>query len=366
MKKVFLKGYLKHNLGDDLFIKMICERYNEKFFINNSINMKYDKMFDNLYSNKSVVKYIYYKLISKLKKKKNYLELRMINSCDYLVTIGGSIFIENTSNMYQQIYIMNEVYNTRPKKYILGSNFGPYIHYEFKNEIKNIFTKCEDVCFRDAFSYKLFEELSNVRVNPDIIFSLNIEKYVNVSLEKEKMVLFSIIDCKSRNNLKKYNEEYEKKIIELIRFFNNKNYKIVLMSFCKYEKDEIAIERLIKKCKLDKKIDCNIIDLFKYDRNIDDAMKLFAKCSIVVGTRFHANILGIRFGKKIIPISYSDKTINSLRDAGYTSNIYEIKKINDLIVNEDLLDNDYNVEINELSKKAELQFLKLDEIFEKK
>ena len=47
MKKIFIMAYLRNNLGDDLFVKELINRYpNEKFYID-VIDLKYGEVFRN-------------------------------------------------------------------------------------------------------------------------------------------------------------------------------------------------------------------------------------------------------------------------------------------------------------------------------
>lgn len=47
MKKIFIMAYLRNNLGDDLFVKELINRYpSEKFYIN-VIDLKYGEVFIN-------------------------------------------------------------------------------------------------------------------------------------------------------------------------------------------------------------------------------------------------------------------------------------------------------------------------------
>ena len=49
MKSVFLKAYSRNNLGDDLFIYVICKRYKNKFTMLSNKKMTYElREFGNL------------------------------------------------------------------------------------------------------------------------------------------------------------------------------------------------------------------------------------------------------------------------------------------------------------------------------
>lgn len=356
MKKVYLKAYLKKNLGDDLFLKIICERYNCLFVVNNNPKIKYNGMCNNLISNNSLFRYSFYKLISIIFKDYNFFEKKLVKKCDLMVTIGGSIFIENIAQSEEQLNRMCDIYSLNIDKLILGANFGPYKTNEFRNVIEqNIFCNCIDVSFRDKYSYNLFSSLANVRCNPDIIFSLNINK---LKLRSEKKVVISVINCKDRNI---DSEVYENKIVELIKYFDNEKYETVLMSFCQYEGDEEAINAIFEKIKYEK-FNKKVSKYF-YRGDIDQALEVLAESNIIVGSRFHANILGLKMKKKILPIAYSDKTINALKDLGYKGKIYDARNLNDFILNDDFKKNiNYICDVSNQVLESEKHFEKLDSI----
>lgn len=356
MKKVFIKAYICRNLGDDLFIKILTDRYKNKFICTslNKYLAKYNnniKVYNNLFI---LLKYKFFK--ESLKKNIIYdvFDYKK-EKADIMINIGGSLFIEgNTMKYYENLYKnYNKVYKPY---YILGANFGPYKNEEFVELIeKNVFEKAEDICFRDEYSYNKFKHLKNVRKAADIVFSLNIDKF---KIENRNQVVISV-----KKISKELNDKYEQKIIDFIKFFSEKDYKIILMSFCKSEGDEEAIKSILSK--VDKKYKNNISQ-FMYDGNIDEALDVIAKSKIVVGTRFHANILGMLFNKVVIPISYNHKTINTLKDLNFKGKYMDINNMDDFNVY-DLTDEDlkYICDVSEQRKDAENHFKELDKILEK-
>lgn len=45
---------------------------------------------------------------------------------------------------------------------------------------------------------------------------------------------------------------------------------------------------------------------------------------VVIASRFHANVISIMFGKKLLPVVYSEKTSNILKDIGINKKIISI------------------------------------------
>ena len=74
-------------------------------------------------------------------------------------------------------------------------------------------------------------------------------------------------------------------------------------------------------------------------------------------------VLGMRLEKSIIPIIYSDKTLNLLDDVGYNSIVFDIRKaelISPLKIDSKALD--YRVDVSKQKKDAINQFKILDEL----
>lgn len=359
MIKIYIDAVLEKNLGDDLFVFILINRYRNCMFYSQT-RFDYSDYKENLkiYSGK----YINYinKIMSAIFKQGKFCGKILKNKCNYMVGIGGSIFMEwgNIKKIKRHF----SIYSKEKKYFILGANFGPYKTNEFKYFIKESVLKyAQDVCFREEHSYELFKDLPNVRYASDIVFTLDTS---NIKITDNKKVVISVIDCDKKIN-SKYTELYENKIIELIKLFYTKGYEITLMSYCKSEGDEFAIERIISKLD-DEKIRKDINKYF-YDGNIEEALNVMGDCQIVIGTRFHANILGLVMNKTIIPIAYSDKTLNVLKDMNFKGKVFDIRDMDNFKVNE-LTDDDlkYKLDVSYQKKDAQRQFEKLDKILDRR
>lgn len=346
--KIFLKAYFRKNLGDDLFVYILCKRYPNITFSAISTT-KYNLKLDNL---KIIwIKNKVQKLINKYILKEKKLDYYIAKRNEYTVVIGGSMFIEN-NNSNESVFL------GLPKKFfILGSNFGPYYSEEFYDKYKKVFANAIDVSFRDSYSYSLFKNLNNVRYNPDIVFSLD----NSIECSTKKNVVISVIDCSSRKEILVSNHVYESKIVELIMMFIKKGYTITLMSFCKAEGDERVVKRILKK--LNKENCSSKIKKFFYNGNINQALNIIKSSEIIVGTRFHACVLGLLYEKTVIPIIYSNKTENLLNDLNFQGLKIRINNINNL--NPNKIDNSqlsYKLNVEGIKEKALKHFEKLDKI----
>lgn len=346
--KIFLKAYFRKNLGDDLFIYILCKRYPNIQFTALSTT-KYNLKLKNL---KVIwIKNKVQKLINKYILKKKKLDYYLASRNDYTIIIGGSMFIEN-NNSNESIFL------GLPKKFfVLGSNFGPYYSDKFYKKHKQAFSTAIDVSFRDSYSYNVFKDLNNVRYNPDIVFSLDNTNECVIT----KNVVISVIDCSNRKGISIDNQIYENKIIELIKMFVKKGYSITLMSFCKGEGDERVVKSILKKVKRTEY--SSKIKKFFYNGNINQALDIIKSSEIIVGTRFHACVLGLLYNKTVIPIIYSNKTDNLLHDLDFQGLKIRINDINNLKI--DKINNEqlsYKLKLKGIKEKAVKHFEKLDKI----
>ena len=332
--KVFIEAYLYGNLGDDLFLDILSERYPNTEFI--TVSHFYEPISEQVkvHNDRWLGKLIPLRKIQKFYAKK----------CDLVVSIGGSMYIEGVSEM-------SPVADFGKKYYIIGANFGPYDSQQYVRKHHQFFPNAEDVCFRENYSYRLFQEIKNVRKAPDIVFSC---KYIPEHREHRHQLILSVINC--QNELEKYRECYLSKMAQLAENFVERGYEVCCMSFCKAQKDEEAIEEIRRRCKVS-------IDTYYYRGNHKEALQMIADCEVVIGTRFHANVLGFLFHKAVIPIVYSKKTSNMLEDLNFQGKSISLNEI-DKFEAEEITEQDlqYRLEIDKIKERAEEQFMKLDKV----
>lgn len=355
MKSIFLMAYTKRNFGDDLFIENIMTRYSDvKFYLVG--DKKYKKYFIN---NKNLKllneKKSNFDFINKIKQRVSYI---LQNNSLATVYIGGSIFIEYPT--WKNICNWWEYEATKFNFFVLGANFGPYSIDEYCNKMNTIYEKMSDVCFRDKYSYNLFIDNQNVRYAPDILFNTD---FPSVNMEKNK-IFVSLIDCKSKeegnNILNIYGNEYENVISEQLKQCIENGYSIVLASFCKDEGDEEAVNRVFNLIN----DNTNVKKIYYNGENRNDILKEINSSSYVIGTRFHAIVLGLAARKPVFPIIYSKKTLNMMEDINFKGNYIELDQINNLeydFLMQNLITN-YCINIDKIKKESEKHYKKLDEL----
>lgn len=361
MKRVFLDMYLQHNLGDDLFLHIIANRYpNCKFTINYCYN-GYDRFLKN-YKNIETRITLKNRIIRKLKVKDYINSVEDIaERNDALIFLSGSYFMEPCcgDNEYKRRKELIDAFRMKNKPvYILGSNFGPYSSEKFYQTWKKEFLRFEDICFREEYSYNIFKNLDNVRMANDIVLGLDVDKYRKN--KKEKIVGFSIIDVNKKIDISEFYNSYIESTVKSIKTFIEKGYKCVLMSFCEIEGDLDVINKIINS--LSQK-EMEKVEIYEYKFNLEEAINLISSFEIFIAARFHASILGLLLNICTIPIIYSDKTLNVLKDLKLEEIAVKMKDLN-CIYNEDYIERRLN-QGNMLEKdfyKNNNQFEKLDKL----
>ena len=367
--KIFVKLFTALNLGDDLFLKILLERYPDTGFYLTAPN-HYKEIFKS-YKNFFVLEdklakptglfYKVYKVLErnifpslyrkdiKTTAEKSIKTVSEENKYDGFVSIGGSIFMQPKKLPdYADVEYYKVIHNYFDKTFFLGCNFGPFSDPNYLKSYTEIFSNATDVCFREEASSKLFQELGNVRCKPDIVFGLDHPE----SEKKPKTVGFSIVSA--RNNIDE--KGYIKKYAELVEFYQSKNYEIYFFSFCQKQGDEDVINAITDLLKSNK----NINKVF-YNGDIDSFLAVYSAVESMYCGRFHAMILSMVFNQNIFPVIYSKKMTNVLNDINYKGEVIKMEdfyKANPVILYDQITSNHYNIKNEKLTSKK--QFEKLD------
>lgn len=354
--RVLVRFFNATNLGDDLFIKILTERYPSHTFILPTYPRRpLPKLGNNVKIVKLPLSQRLFAAINKLINYANFQLWMLSKRCDLMVYIGGSIFMEpratNTWDRELKFYRSLTV-----PFFIIGANVGPYVTKRFIPNVTAIFKEAQDVCLRDHASRHLVGDVKNVRVAPDIAFLLDISQMEKT--QQGKRVVISVIDAYRRFDSEIANR-YEQAVIQLSMKFSLEGYKITLMSFCGADGDEAAIHRIVDS------MNDNLrqhVTYYGYNGNLTEALDVMMQSDIVIASRFHAAILGMRLGKKVLPLAYSDKTLNTLKDLEFLGPVIDIREIDKLDVSTfDLKELRLN-DVSSQAGQAERQFEVLDRV----
>lgn len=313
MKKVFIMAYARKNLGDDLFIKMLLDKYKEVAFY---IKVKQDEFLN---------KHKQYQNLHVLEGEDTAEELYKMNVEEYdaYVYIGGSIFMEGgkvynlTSKFYDFVKRCKE--KQKPFCYI-SSNYGPYQTEEYFNLSRKNFKACTDICFRDQYSYHLFKDISSVRYAPDFAFSYPLKKQEKI----KNSIGISVIDLGIRNDLEEKKNKYVELLIHHIEKYIQLGNTVYIYSFCEYEGDEVTLNKILETFKNNRKI----IGI-RYDGDIDKFLNLYSKMEYMICARFHAMILSTIARQKMFMISYSNKIDYVIEDLNLALPVIHFQDLSD-------------------------------------
>lgn len=310
MKIVRLYAYFARNLGDDLMVDILLRRYPQyKFWVNRStpsthIFMKHPN-FENHYSvERKYARANHWANVFTFNRDRDFFLRRQHKRLDQKsvcsIYIGGSIFMELPEEATEERIEQEEKKLVSGPLFVIGANFGPYKTQEFRDAFSQFFKKCSGVCFRDQKSVSLFDDLTNIAYAPDVVF--NLQK--STSEKVENTVIVSVIDMRSRVSLAKYADIYERAISEFCCVCVNNGKTPLLMSFCDYEGDFRAIQKVWNSLDIEIR---EKTEKYNYQGCLDEAVALFQKAEFVLATRFHAMILALQMNKPFYSIAYSEK-----------------------------------------------------------
>jgi colanic acid/amylovoran biosynthesis protein len=313
MKKVLVHAFTQFNLGDDLFIKVLCERYTHIQFVI-SAPQSYKYIFRGLtnlsvFPNDTVwvrgMNYLFRRLGV------NHFTSKLLGvRCEAVVRIGGSLFMQGENWRKDLEHAKSMQINNKPF-FLLGANFGPFFDEEFLYSYQELFKGYTDLCVRDRYSFELLKDLGHVRLASDIIFQM--PKLSNRAVEPA--VVISVIKPSYRKSLAGYDEVYYQKMMDLTVEFIKMGYRVMLVSFCTFEGDQEAVEEIIK---LIPEIYFPQVEAHYYRDNLEQTLQLISDSSFIIATRFHAMILGWVYQKPVFPVVYSEKMLHVMDDVGFS------------------------------------------------
>lgn len=323
-KRVLLHGYDSDNLGDDLFFRLLVTRYPHVQFVLPTLNLKSKARFADLTN----LKIIDFRRISRFIEDYTYvlpkLYSRLFMRCfDAVVYIGGSLFVDHRHYAPIDQYIIENYsflcdYEIAAKAkvpcYLLGVNWGPSYHDYFYKFFNQAFDSMQDIFFRDKYSYEIFKSKPQVRFGGDILMGSSFITHAIPPVKKrEKQIAFSIIA--PRKDLIPDPEAYILEIVRICREFISAGYHVKLLSFCITEGDQKTAEKVIREANCPPEQLSHLV----YTDNWQEMLTALAQSELVVGSRFHAAVLGWTLHTKVFSLLYSQKTQNLLTDCNISS-----------------------------------------------
>lgn len=304
-RRIMVTAYADYNFGDDLFLRMLFNRYpRQRFVIFSSPRcLPFFEQFVNVEAldEWTLPRKVMHRVDSLLGRP--HLRERVAASADAIVDIGGSRYIEPW-------FPPQRPDGVKPY-FVIGSNYGPASSEEYLRECRERFSRCTDVCLRDQTSYALFADIPQVRHAPDIVFALPVDRAV----PKEDVAVLSLIDLnnteQTRAAIRCHHGEYVASMAALCRDFLRRGVTPVFAAFCTAQGDDVVAREVLSRLDGDER---SRVRTVAYDGDMDAIIALFQHARYVVGARFHAVVMGLLCGAEVLPISYSVKTSQMLDD----------------------------------------------------
>lgn len=334
MKRVFVHAYLAGNLGDDLFVRMLCERYPKvRFYIyaDASYKVRFGDILNcrvNSPGDRRVR--LAERWMQRLGIEGGWRRL-LIRCSDAVVHIGGSVFVQHYDDWSEFYRVDDSLQKESRRLYVVGANFGPYVNPAYQEQYHELFKKYRGICFRDTYSRNLFADLANVSYAPDLIFSYPAKPCV----PKKKKVVVSLIELDNRTGkyaIDQYAGEYLDFHVKLVSVLIKRGYAVTLVSFCQSQMDDQMIQKVCDRLKESEK---SQITCMAYQNDVRPIVKEFEESEAVVGTRFHSVILGMLCRCKVLPVVYDQKTRRTLDDLQYAKKL-ELSELEDQDVDESI------------------------------
>lgn len=359
MKYMYIHAYLAGNLGDDLFVRILCTRYPHVHFV-----ILADKFYKQTFQDISNLKVYdwreprvaFYYSFSRKEKGTEAFRQKLICNAEAVVHIGGSSFVQHNEDWSGFFASDRNLVTSSKRLFLVGANFGPYKDSEFYKSYYCLFKQYTGICLRDYVSYQLFQELENVKWAPDVVWNYPAERK-----EKQKRLLIAPICMDFRTDLfgiSEYGMAYLKFHVRIVKSWIKRGYQISMISFCPSQQDGDMMQRILDNLTEDEKERTTCL---AYTGDVFPVLQEFASCEGVLATRFHSIILGFLYGCKVLPVIYDQKSTATLDDLEYPIRI-ELKDLHEL--EEDKLWSEYNIieplSVEKLKKEADRQFCFLD------
>lgn len=355
--KILLNGYFHENLGDDLFYQLIVRRYPQHQFY-----MPVHADHAHAYTGNGNVKvWRQNKLLRGANKLLSALSPRFAvntlagNFTDLSVLIGGSMFQELFADG-SDLKRLAQMPRHKKGLYVLGINFGPHKTQGYLDACRDYLSGATDVCFRDSVSYQYFSDFPNTRLGSDIVFG--IESICPRVATHSNTCVISVMDFFSKPGLATYGKEYYRFLVEAALHQQSLGRKVQMVSFCKWEGDERAIEEFFRNCPEEATKDISVL---RYNgKNWKEICQAISGAEYVIASRFHSMVLALAYGVPTVVIGYSNKTVQLLADMGQK----------DLVITPDMLKNVKadtatairDLDISQWKSGAEAHFAALDRL----
>jgi polysaccharide pyruvyl transferase CsaB len=330
MKNVFLFGYYGFdNLGDDLILSSIVEKFGSEF--------KFNVLTYNYHKTKKFVD------VNPISRSNFSSIIKSIKNSDVIASGGGSLLQDETSSkslyFYLGLILLGKLFN---KKIIfLFNGIGPVNKKINRVIMKNVLKTVDVIFLRDYESLALLKKIgitTNAEVVGDAVFlkKYNVETTYLMKKNSKKIII-------SLRKWKNFDDMKVNQFIKLIDLLIEKGYLVELLPL-KYPDDAELLMRIKSKVKGE-------IDIIDKEISNDELFNKIENCHFLIGERLHSLIISAICETPIIGIEYDPKIKGFVKMVNQLSSI-ETKNISFELLSEsvNILESNYEFYYKELKR----------------
>ncbi len=298
LMKIFLDVYLDNNLGDDIMVKGVLNKYLKHQFYTVSDNDSVHKTYE---ENQNLT------FISKKDKSS------IMNEVDVYLTLGGSVFLfrkpANLVFRLKKIMSILKAKRNGAKIITVGSNLGPFNVIGGEMLTRYELSKNDDIAVRDSNSYEYIKQHvgNQVVFSDDIVFELLEEDLVREM--KEVVGISCFTPSGTQEVIDSLVNEYIQISDDILK--NDKNVRISLFAFDTLKENDLVVAEMV----LSRVCDPTRVTIVPYIGDVEKFLEKFSQCSKMLAVRFHSAILAEIFKIPFYPIAYSNKMENYIKDS---------------------------------------------------
>lgn len=351
--KIVVYAYLDNNLGDDLMIKILAQRFPQHQFY--------------IYSNSSIIKHTFRVneniIVRKTTDRKVDLE-----TADAYLTIGGSLFqLVSAKQKYWRIKRLRQLRKIKRKNIkiaTLGSNFGPYsgkfgirlTEWELRqNDLVTVRDKEAEGFLRQ------FKKIENYHLADDIVYNLPM-------IYKSKRIDQSGLGISAYRSIREPEYNFDSyKILAAIadEYIRRTGKNVKLFAFDSENENDLSAAMHIFNFAEEKEN----FEIIPYLGDETYFLEQFEACERMIAIRFHSAILADIFKIPFLPVIYSNKMSNFLIDRAYVGPAFALKELSlmrdldslvDTIIKGEGLFNKFTGD----EHNSDLHFVELEKIFD--
>lgn len=321
--RILLDGYFDYNLGDDLMMTLVAMglREHEVFLPSKKLRIDSAKYTDEI---------------------KNF---------DAYVKVTGSGFVirDNLGVIYRMRDTRRENKYSK-KKAVIGCNISNLRGMALRAVIKQL-EGYGLITVRDQFSYNFVKEnlpSANCELYPELVFSMPDDMIPDLPCENRLGI--ALRGGAQSETLAKIADGYVEKTGNCVS----------ILCFDAGDEDDLHLAKNV----MERVVNKDKIEIVEY-KSIEQILGEIKRCSVMLGIRYHSIILALIMGIPFVPLSYSSKTVNVLREVGYEEEVPFVKTVKA----EDILERLLSAKPFKLDKsvreEAKKHIVKLNEFLQK-